>query len=459
MALTKYPEGSLRELWKIAFPLMLSSLSIMAMIFVDRLLLAYYSPAALNAAVNATTLGWAFLYGWMVMCSIAEVFVAQFNGAGEHKKLGAPVWQMIWLSFASFLFFVPFAIWGVEWIYGIEAEYEMERTYLSWMMLFGASYPFYTALCGFYIGQGKTALVTGLAIVANFVNAVFDYLLIFGVEGWIEPMGIKGAAIATSASSIFQVMVLLVIFLNKENRKKHGTGDCSLKPDLFFQCMKIGLPGAVFVAIEILGWAAYYAMMAYVSERHITIVGIAQSIVILLFFFAEGVNKAASTIAGNLIGAGKEYLIPKMVMAGVKLHIVFFAILCVFFTFYSDWVTAQFLTKVDPAVVASLQETLRICLFLTITYLLFDGLRMLVSGALTAAGDTMFLLIGGSLSVWFFLVVPNYFLIVHWHMPVEVGSLACIVYALLAFMIYAWRFSKGAWKGFSLTNTVMSHDL
>lgn len=449
MSLTKYPQGSLRELWKIAFPLMISSLSVMAMIFTDRLLLANYSTGALNAAVNATTFGWAFIYGWMVMCSIAEVFVAQYNGAKEYSKLGKPVWQMIWLSIASFAFFVPFAIWGVDWIYS-GPEYEMERSYLRWMMLFGPSFPLYAALCGFFIGQGKTHLVTILAVVANFVNAGFDYLLIFGINDFLAPMGVTGAAISTSGSSVFQVIVLFFFFFKQENREKLGTGEYAWSSSLFWQCFKIGFPGAVFVAIEILGWAAYYAMMAYVSERHITIVGIAQSIVILFFFFAEGVSKAASTIAGNLIGAKKQFLIPKMMKAGFIIHFAFFAILCLGFVFYSDWVTSQFLQTVDAATVESLTETLRICVLFTIIYLLFEGLRMLISGVLTAAGDTMFLLVGGSLSVWCFMVFPTYIFIVREDMPVEVGSFICLCYAIIAFAIYSWRFVKGTWKEKSL---------
>ena len=196
------------------------------------------------------------------------------------------------------------------------------------MMMFGPSYALFTALCGFFIGQGKIALITTIAIAANIVNASLDYLLIFGVEGLIAPMGVKGAAIATSGSSIFEGLVLFLIFLRKDNREKYGTGTYAFCSTLFWQCFRIGFPGAVFVTIEILGWAAYYAMMDYVSERHITIVGIAQSIVLLLFFFAEGVNKASSAIAGNLIGAKRQFFVAKMIRAGFIIHFIFFIVLC-----------------------------------------------------------------------------------------------------------------------------------
>lgn len=222
MSLTRYPEGSLRELSSLAFPLMLSSLSVTMMVFIDRLLLAHYSTAALNAVANSMTLGWAYLFGWLVLTSISEVFVAQYNGAKLYQKLGEPVWQMIWLSIASILFFMPLAIGVDDWFF--QGEHQLlERSYLRWMFWFGPALPLYGALCGFFIGQGKTSLVTGVAIVANLVNAGLDFILIFGAEGWVAPLGVEGAAIATSGSSVFQIVVLAAVFLNRSNRRvRHG---------------------------------------------------------------------------------------------------------------------------------------------------------------------------------------------------------------------------------------------
>src|SRR5258706_90143 len=117
MALTKYEEGSLRELCAIAFPLMISSFSAMTMFFVDRLMLAHYSTEAFNAAVSSMTLGWSFIFGWLILGSISEVFVAQYNGSGQKDRFGEPVWQMIWLGIISIAFFIPFSWWVSPMIY------------------------------------------------------------------------------------------------------------------------------------------------------------------------------------------------------------------------------------------------------------------------------------------------------------------------------------------------------
>lgn len=446
MALTKHKQGSIRELWCIAWPLMLSSLSVLSMIFVDRWLLAHYSTASLNAAVNATTLGWTFLLSWMVMTSIAEVFVAQYNGANETDKLGKPVWQMIWLSLLSILFFAPLSIWGPELIYGSSADRSMERDYFRWMLFFGPSYPIYSALCGFFIGQGKTGLVTSVAIITNIINAVLDLILIFGIEGYVPAYGIKGAAIATSLSAVCQAIILGSVFLSKHNQQNHGTGDYRLDWGLMRQCLKIGTPNACFIVLELSGWALFYTMMTSLSESHITIAGICQSILILFSFFGDGLNKAVIAIAGNFIGSNQPHYVKNLLKSGFKLHAIFFLLTLVVMFIFGDIFMEQFLPNTTDELYAELRDPLWICLLGSLVYLLMEGLRMLFGGALTAAGDTFFLLISGSLTIWLLMVAPVYFLIVKSEDTIEKAILIWVVYAASLCAIYGWRFAQGKWK-------------
>ena len=449
MALTKYQEGSLRELWTISMPLMLSSFSTMAMLFVDRLLLAHYSTDAHNAAVNATTMGWAIVYGWIVLANIAEVFVAQYNGANLHKRIGEPVWQMIWLSLASFLFFIPMGLWSGNYIYGESSQ--LEREYFQLMMFFGPCYPVYAALCGFFIGQGKTKLITWLAVFANFINAGLDWVLIFGIEGVIPSLGIKGAAIATSGCTIIEGLALSFIFLNKKNREQHGTSNWEFKPTIFKECMRVGFPGAIFVTVEVFGFAAFYAMMTNLGNHYITVVGICQSILILFYFFSEGVNKGASTVTGNLIGAKKHWLVPNVILAGLRLHLLLFLVMLACFMVGTDFVIGQFLPHASPEFVGEIYHSLVTCLVLIVVYMFFEGVRFLLAGVLTAAGDTMFLLVAGSLSVWVLMVLPIYVIVVRNKASVETASAICVFYSVAASLIYIWRFFTGSWKEITIS--------
>lgn len=452
MALTKHEEGSIRELWAIAFPLMLSSFSVMSMLFVDRILLARYSTAAFNASVNASTVGWAFVFSWMVLTGIAEVFVAQYNGANQKDKLGEPVWQMIWLSLLSSLFFIPLALWGGPFFFQLSPYVVLESEYFKWMMLFGPSFTLYTALSSFFVGRGKTHLITAIAIIANVVNASLDYVLIFGIEGYTPSLGITGAVIATCGSSLFQVLILWVIFLKPKYRQEFGTAKYQFQPELFLKCLKVGIPSSVFVAIEVFGWAAFYSMMTVMGERYITVAGINQSIVIMFYFFAEGISKATSAIVGNFIGARATHQVAKVVKAGVQLNVIFFLLLITIFSFMEGTLMQLFLPDASSEFIGSLGNTLYICLICSSFYLFFEGLRYTLSGVLTAAGDTIFLLIAGSLSVWLLFVIPVYISMMYFGASVETAMYLGVFYSCGVCVIYLWRFLEGQWKTKVLIN-------
>lgn len=442
--LTNHPEGSVRQLWTLAFPLMISSLSAMSMIFVDRLMLARYCIEAHNAAVSATTLGWAFIYGWMTLASITEVFVAQRNGANQDEQIGRPVWQMIWLSFASVLFFVPLSFWGGSLFY--QEEQQMQCTYFSWMMLFAPGYPLFAALAGFFIGRGKPNLITAVAILANIFNIALDYLLIFGWEGWIPPMGVKGAAIATNSALILEIAILAAYFLSAHSRRTFGTNCWKINFSLLTLCLRVGFPGGLFAAMEIFGWAIFYSMMEKMGPHYMTVAGITQSIVILLYFFSEGLSKAVATVVGNVIGAGRPEMIGAIVRSSYILTTIFCLIAAFSFLLLGKPLLAFFLQSSFSEEYEALLSSLYITLFLGLIYTFFDAIRLALAGALTAAADTWFLLIVGSFSVWIFLILPVYYFILIGGATIEIAMLFTVFYAFGAAFLYWRRLRSGAWE-------------
>ncbi|HSX27057.1 MAG TPA: MATE family efflux transporter [Chlamydiales bacterium] len=448
-ALTRYPVGSIRELWSLSLPLMISTLATLFMIFTDRIFLARYSIEALNASVNAGTLAWAFMAGIGMITAMSEVFVAQYNGARRLDRLGVPVWQMIWFALFSFVLYVPLAIWGAPAIFGEGSLGHHEIVYFRWLMLFSPSYALMTAFAGFFIGRGKTKMMILLAIVANLINIVLDWVLIFGVPGLVPEMGIQGAAIATCFGYCFESAALAYLFLRKENRVKYGTGKWQLNWEEMKKCWKVGIPQGIFCSLEVFGWAVFYWMMTSLGEKHITISSICQSFAILLSFFCEGLSRGAAAVAGNLIGAKRQDLVNKVLRSGFYL-LVFFSLATSLFLVVDPIDTVRLLFSGAKGLDPSLQSSLKICMIFTFIYMFFDGLRWVFSGLLVAAGDTLFLLIVGSLSVWVFLLLPVYAFVVQNALPVEYAWGLTMVYGALFFAVYWIRYKKGAWQKIDL---------
>ncbi len=453
--LTPHPEGSIRELWNISLPLMISTLASLFMIFTDRIFLAHYSIETLNASVNAGTFAWGLMAGFGMIAAMSEVFVSQYNGARKWKKLGSPVWQMIWISLFSVFFFIPLAMWGAPLIFGHDRYAGLEIDYFRLLMVFSPGYVLMMAFSGFFIGRGKTKVMIWLAIVANLLNITLDWALIFGIPGIVPEMGIKGAAIATCFGYLFESAALGYLFLKKENRELFGTGNWRLDWVEMKKCLKVGVPQGVFYALEIFGWAVFYWMMAATSEKHITISSICQSFTILLSFFSDGLSRGAAAVAGNFIGSNRIGLVSKVLKSGFILITLFsLATALIFFIDPMDTIRALFLPDLD----ASLQSSLQVCLTLAFAYIFFEGLRWVSSGLLIAAGDTLFLLIAGSLSVWVFLLAPVYWIVVKHGQPIEYAWALTVIYSALFFLIYWIRFSQGSWKKIDLISAKVPQE-
>jgi MATE family multidrug resistance protein len=430
------------------------------MIFTDRIFLARYSLGALNACVNAGTLAWAFMAGIGMVTAMSEIFVAQYNGAKQRTRIGTPIWQMIWFSFGSLFLFIPMAIWGAPFIFGTGLYSAMEIQYFRWLMFFAPSYALMTAFAGFFIGRGQTKVMVWLALAANLINIFLDAILIFGIPGWIPELGVQGAAISTCFGYFFEATMLAYLFLKKENRIAFGTDQWRFNWDEMRKCCKVGLPQGIFCALEVFGWAIFYWMMTSLSEMHITISSICQSFIILFSFFCDGLSRGASAVAGNLIGAKKHQSVSRVLRSSVILIFCFAVATSLLLVvdpvdtanilFFSHFEGAHPLVgTMDPTFI----EALRFCMTLSFVYLFFDGLRWVLGGILVASGDTLFLLIFGSLSVWAFLLAPIYLIVVQNQLAVEYAWGLAVLYAIIFALVYWIRFKRGAWSRIDLIQT------
>ena len=427
--------GSVRELWRVSYPMMVSFFSMMLMLFIDRLFLSFYSTEALNASAQAGTLAWGFILAWMTLASMSEVFVAQYNGAKHLSRIGSAVWQMLYLVLISFLFFFPLAYFVTPLFYE-RGGYAFN--FFSLLMYFGPLFTLVPALAGFFIGRGDTRIIQWMAILANIVNCILDPILIFTFD-----LGVKGAAIATGLGTLVEALFLLYLFLKPSHRTMFGTLSLAFNPSLFLQTIKIGLPPALFVSMELLGWAAFYHLMATISPTHIFVSTVCQTVLLPFLFFGMGLEKGCIALAGNFIGAGKLHHISTVLRSGLKLIIPFTILSFLILIAYPHPIINQFIKDQSLLDTAPL---IRLGLISVAFYVLFENVRWIVNGILTAAGDTLFLMFAGTASIWCFMLLPTYFLIVVPKAPVQYAFLIWLLYSFVSLILISLRFAYGKWK-------------
>ncbi|PTM09068.1 MAG: MATE family efflux transporter [Bacteroidetes bacterium] len=190
--------------------------------------------------------------------------------------------------------------------------------------VFGFPFTLFTiAVFGTFRGLQNTYYPMLIAIVGTLVNIVFDFILVYGIDGYIPAMHIKGAAYA-SVFAQFTMAVLSVIYLLSKT-------EISLKPTLPFNkeiktfvVMILNL----FVRTLALNVTLYYASAFSTSygKAYIAAYTIAINLWFLGAFIVDGYASAGNILSGKLYGQ-KNYkslvvLSNKLIKYGVFIGII-----------------------------------------------------------------------------------------------------------------------------------------
>lgn len=252
--LTPHPVGSLREIWAVSWPLMLSLSSTSLMNFADRLYLAHYSVAAMNAMAQASAFCFVFIAFPLTVCEITGVFTGRYNGQNMHGKIGTAIWQMLWVALFSWPAFMLISRLVSPHIF---AEGSLEATYFVTSLDFSALQLATFALMGFFLGTGRTKTITLSTVIANLINLALAPLFIFGTP-FTPALGIKGAAIATGLSLGFQTLFLLSLVLKKDNRHHYNTKPCGIRPTLIKEMLTLGVPAGIGRSAESVAHSLFF---------------------------------------------------------------------------------------------------------------------------------------------------------------------------------------------------------
>lgn len=449
--LSRFHIGSLREMWSVSFPLMLSFLGGSVMMLCDRLFLARYSLDALNACANAGIAAWIFLVVPIITASISEVFVGQFHGAEQHKRMGEPVWQMLWFALFLFPLFLLIASFAAPLIFMGTGNEVYEIQYFSNLLCFGSFFCTFPALSGFFIAKGSVRLVTYCTALNCIANVFLDALLIFG-WGPIPELGITGAAIATGCSNMIGSIILFSLFMSKRSRERYGTDNWRLQPKALWEYLRVGLPAGLGHFNEMLAHFTFFRLVIWAGGYGMTIVSLVQSVYISVFFVLEALAKGTTAIVSNLIGGGQSHMVNKVLLSGIKLLALFCAAFACLLLFSPEALFSTVMSAEDQPLLQN-AEFMRLLIntcYALVLFFFLDGVCWVFNGMLTAAGDTKFLLVVGTLCNWILYVVPVYFVLYVFEGSIDQAWFTVASCSFSMACLYFWRYRSGKWRSIDL---------
>lgn len=162
---------------------------------------------------------------------------------------------------------------------------------------------FVFAFFGTFRGLQNTFYPMIIAIIGASLNIVLDFILVYGIEGYIPAMHVEGAAYASVIAQVVMAIISLVLLLKKT------AISLRLSFTLHAEVPRLlNMIGNLFIRTIALNVALYLAT-SYATDygkEYIAAYTISINIWLLGAFMIDGYSSAGNILSGKLLGA-KEY--------------------------------------------------------------------------------------------------------------------------------------------------------
>ena len=185
---------------------------------------------------------------------------------------------------------------------------------------------------GIFRGLQNTYYPMIIAIVGTILNIVLDIILVYGVEGFINPMFIQGAAYASLLAQICMAFLAVILLYKKTNIKLAVKFPFNPKIKSFMQMF-----GNLVIRTASLNVTLYFcnAFATKYGDEFIAAYTIAINLWFLVAFIIDGYSSAGTILSGKLYGEKSYGVLMKFGNDLTKIGVKIGVIMCIIgFIFY-----------------------------------------------------------------------------------------------------------------------------
>jgi putative MATE family efflux protein len=236
--------------------------------------------------------------------SAISAIVSQNLGAGRLKEISVLPAQAIFFNILLSILILGGTYFFVEGIFtamnakGIVLDLSVEYYNIR---VWGFPLTLFTfAIFGIFRGLQNTFWPMVVAIIGAALNIGLDIVLVYGVEGYIAPMAVKGAAWASLIAQMVMAILALILVLTKTSVSLRLR--FPLHPEIN---RLVRMSANLFVRSFALNVALILAVReaTAIGDAYVAAHTIAANIWLFTAFFIDGYGAAGNSLSGRLLGA------------------------------------------------------------------------------------------------------------------------------------------------------------
>lgn len=293
----------------IAIPLMFQQLITSSVNLIDNLMVGQLGDAALGGVAAVNRYYMIATFGTNGVLAAAAIFIAQYFGAENMQKIKESFRFSILSAFAIM---VPFSLAGLVFPELIVRFFTDDAAILKQGTDYirVAAYTFLPMALSLSINNafracGETRKPLIIGILTALCNTCLNYVLIFGHFG-APAMGVQGAALATLAARIFEMVTLLVVLKKSDKPFKTKVQNVFRFP--FELAQRILIKAAPLACNEVLWSTGMATLFKFYSTRGSEVMSgysIASTTSDIFFVLFGGMAVASNVLISQELGANR----------------------------------------------------------------------------------------------------------------------------------------------------------
>jgi len=240
-------------------------------------------------------------------------------------------------------------------------------------------------------GMSQTKYAMWATILANILNVVLNYLLIFGKFGFPE-LGIIGAAIGTLISRVVMLIFMWLLLRSKDKFKPYleRFSFNNIKKRTLKKIIDLGFPSALQMLFEVAVFTAAIWLSGVLGKNPQAANQIALNLSSMTFMVAMGLGVAAMIRVGNQKGLKNFTELRRIAISIFFLTILLDIVFALIFMIFNEDLPKMYVDQHDVVNQLDNFEVITIAAKLLLVAAVFqisDGLQVVVLGALRGLQD------------------------------------------------------------------------
>ncbi|MBT2758799.1 MATE family efflux transporter [Mesobacillus foraminis] len=409
--------------------------------FVDTYFVSKIGLAAVSAVGVTNAILASYFALFMAIGVAANVRIANFLGAKLPEKARHISQQSIVLAILFGLLTGAVTLFLAEpllKLMGIESDVlELGALYFRIVGIPSIFMSLMFVLSAILRGAGDTRSPMIVSIIINVINAILDYVLIFGFL-FIPEMGIVGAALATVFSRLVGSMILFY-YINRSSTLSFRKDYWKLDKEHLLELTTLGAPAAGERLLMRAGQIVYFGFVVALGTNAFAAHQIAGNVEVFSYMIGYGFATAATILVGQQIGAGKFDEARRYAKLSAIFAFCSMAVLGTMLYFLGDW-AGGFFTE-DEEVISNIGTALKI----SGVFQPFLAVLLILTGAFQGANNTKFPMYLTAVGMWAVRTVLVYVLAIQLDWGLAGVWIAIGIDIAFRAIVLVIQFQRGKW--------------